>query len=190
MAVPTRRSRNASPLADLVGKTVGDAFARQGFAAVEIVTHWQEIVGENLAKRSEPIKLTWPRRDDPDSVGVLQIRVEGAYALEIQHLQPVIVERIAASGMCVMRHVRSPSRRRNRASVAVAKMAHIATTPKGENNVGARNRIASSMSGGLVTQSPATWTMIATTSAPPTNRCTRRARKADNPGRYPAINRG
>ncbi len=94
MAVPTRRSRNASPLADLVGKTVGDAFARQGFAAVEIVTHWQEIVGENLAKRSEPIKLTWPRRDDPDSVGVLQIRVEGAYALEIQHLQPVIVERV------------------------------------------------------------------------------------------------
>jgi len=94
MAASPKRPRNAAPLADLVGKTVGDAFARQGFAAVEIVTHWQEIVGEDLAKRSEPIKLTWPRRDDPDSVGALQIRVEGAYALEIQHLQPVIVERV------------------------------------------------------------------------------------------------
>jgi len=94
MATPPKRRRNASPLADLVSKTVGDAFARQGFAAVEIVTHWQEIVGEDLARRSEPIKLVWPRRDDPDSIGVLQIRVEGAYALEIQHLQPVIIERV------------------------------------------------------------------------------------------------
>jgi hypothetical protein len=94
MAVPPKRPRNAAPLADLVGKTIGDAFARQGFAAVEIVTHWPEIVGEELAKRSEPMKLTWPRRDDPDSVGVLQVRVEGAYALEIQHLQPVIIERV------------------------------------------------------------------------------------------------
>lgn len=94
MTAPPKRPRNAAPLADLVGKTVGDAFARQGFAAVEIVTHWQEIVGEDLAKRSEPMKLTWPRRDDPDSIGVLQVRVEGAYALEIQHLQPVIIERV------------------------------------------------------------------------------------------------
>lgn len=94
MAVPTKRPRNASPLADLVGRTVGDACKRQGFAAVEIVTHWPEIVGEELAKRSEPIKLAWPRRDDPDSVGVLQVRVEGAYALEIQHLQPVILDRV------------------------------------------------------------------------------------------------
>ena len=94
MAAPTKRPRNAAPLADLVGKTVGDAFKRQGFAAIEIVTQWQAIVGDELAARSEPTKLSWPRRDDPDSVGVLQIRVEGAYALEIQHLQPVIVERV------------------------------------------------------------------------------------------------
>lgn len=94
MALPPKRPRNASPLADLVGRTVGDAFAKQGFAAAEIVTHWREIVGDDLAKRSEPIKLAWPRRDDPASVGVLQIRVEGAYALEIQHLQPVIIERV------------------------------------------------------------------------------------------------
>lgn len=94
MTAPPKRMRNAAPLADLVGKTVGDAFARQGFAAVEIVTHWEEIVGSELARRSEPVKLIWPRREDPDSTGVLQIRVEGAYALEIQHLQPVITERV------------------------------------------------------------------------------------------------
>jgi hypothetical protein len=94
MAAPTKRPRNAAVLADLVGKTIGDALSRQGFASVEIVTHWQDIVGDDLARRSEPMKLTWPRRDDPDSVGILQIRVEGAYALEVQHLQPVIIERV------------------------------------------------------------------------------------------------
>lgn len=94
MTPPKKRPRAASPLADLVGKAVGDAFAKQGFAAAEIVTHWREIVGDELANRSEPVKLVWPRRDDPDSVGVLTVRVEGAYALEIQHLQPVVIERV------------------------------------------------------------------------------------------------
>ncbi len=94
MAAPTKRPRNASPLAALVGKTIGDALSRQGFASIEIVTHWHDIVGDDLARRSEPTKLTWPRREDADSVGVLQIRVEGAYALEVQHLQQVIIERV------------------------------------------------------------------------------------------------
>ena len=94
MAAPSNRFRNAAPLATLVGRTIGDALKRQGFASVEIVTQWQEIVGEELARRSEPMKLTWPRRDDPDSVGILQIRVEGGYALEIQHLQQIIIERV------------------------------------------------------------------------------------------------
>ncbi|MCW5682588.1 MAG: DUF721 domain-containing protein [Xanthobacteraceae bacterium] len=94
MASTPRRPRFAAPLADLVGKAVGDAFSKQGFASIEIVTRWEEIVGESLARRSEPLALTWPRRDDPDSVGILQVRVEGAYALEVQHLQPVIIERV------------------------------------------------------------------------------------------------
>jgi hypothetical protein len=91
---PKKFPRAARPLADLVGGAIGDALVRQGFAATEIVVHWEEIVGLPLAARSRPVKLSWPRRDEPDSVGVLQIRVEGAYALEIQHLQPVILERV------------------------------------------------------------------------------------------------
>jgi hypothetical protein len=57
MGLSPKRPRSAAPLADLVGRTVGDAFARQGFAAVEVVTHWQDIVGEDLARRSEPLRL-------------------------------------------------------------------------------------------------------------------------------------
>lgn len=91
---PPKKRWSATPLADLVNVTVNEAFARQGFAAVEIVTHWEDIVGPELAGRSEPMRLSWPKRDDPDSVGTLVVRVEGAYAIELQHLTPVVMERV------------------------------------------------------------------------------------------------
>jgi hypothetical protein len=93
-SVPTKKRFSATPLADLIGRAINNAFARQGFAAVEIVTHWEDIVGGELARRSEPMRLTWPKRDDPDSIGTLTVRVEGAYAIELQHLAPVVMERI------------------------------------------------------------------------------------------------
>jgi hypothetical protein len=88
-----RRSQ-VRPLADLVGGTLQSAFARQGFAAVDIISHWEDIVGPELASRTEPLRLVWPRREDPFSTGNLTIRVEGAYALELQHLSPVVIERV------------------------------------------------------------------------------------------------
>ncbi|HLL27929.1 MAG TPA: DciA family protein [Xanthobacteraceae bacterium] len=91
---PARKRRSAVPLADLVGACVNEAFSRQGFAAVEIITHWEDIVGPELARRSEPMRLYWPRREDPDSLGTLTVRVEGAYAIELQHSAPVVIERV------------------------------------------------------------------------------------------------
>ena len=91
---PVRKRRFATPLADLVGQCVNEAFSRQGFAAIEIVTHWEDIVGPELAGRSEPMRLHWPRREDPDSVGTLTVRVEGAYAIELQYLAPIVMERV------------------------------------------------------------------------------------------------
>src|SRR5512144_1756851 len=42
------------PLAELLNKCLSDAFARQGFASREIVTHWPEIVGSEIAANAEP----------------------------------------------------------------------------------------------------------------------------------------
>lgn len=88
------RATRAKPLADLIGAALRSAFARQGFAAVDVITHWEDIVGAELAGRTEPVRLVWPRRDDPDSTGILTVRVEGAYALELQHLTPIVIERV------------------------------------------------------------------------------------------------
>src|SRR5437660_11562353 len=84
------------PLRDLVRQAIADTFARQGFVATGLVTHWPEIVGAEIADHAEPMRMIWPRRvheDDPEPA-TLVLRVEGPVALEIQHLSGVIVERV------------------------------------------------------------------------------------------------
>ncbi len=97
MNKPSRPKRSQpKPLADLVAGCVSDAFARQGFTSCEIVTHWEDIVGPEIAAHAEPIRMQWIRTRDPDesSPATLVLRVEGPAALEIQHQCGVIVERV------------------------------------------------------------------------------------------------
>ena len=96
MNKPTKtRKSQPRPLADLVGACVADAFARQGFASVELVTHWDDIVGPEIAAHAEPMKLQWSRQVPEDAEpATLVLRVEGPAAIEIQHLAGVVVERV------------------------------------------------------------------------------------------------
>jgi hypothetical protein len=86
----------AKPLADLVSACVADVFARQGFTSCEVVTHWDEIVGPEVAAVAEPIRMQWNRaRNDSDvEPATLVLRVEGPGAIEIQHMSGMIVERV------------------------------------------------------------------------------------------------
>ncbi|TCT06827.1 DUF721 domain-containing protein [Aquabacter spiritensis] len=85
----------ARPLADLVGPSIAELCGKAGFSAVEVVTHWDEIAGPDLAPRSTPVKIQWPRRGEPEAA-TLVVRVEGAYAIELQYAAPVLIERINA----------------------------------------------------------------------------------------------
>lgn len=94
MNKPTRSY--AKPLSQLLGKTIADLLARQGFASTGIITHWPDIVGAEIADHAEPMRMIWPRRvheDDPEPA-TLVLRVEGPVALEIQHLSGVIIEKV------------------------------------------------------------------------------------------------
>jgi hypothetical protein len=89
--------KRAAPLAEFLDACLGPVVAKQGFSGTDIVVSWPEIVGERLAARSQPIKVEWPRRVTPDAPAepsTLVIRVESAFALELQHLAPVIIERV------------------------------------------------------------------------------------------------
>jgi hypothetical protein len=84
------------PLAEVLRKTLNDAFAQQGFASTELITRWPEIVGAEIAAHSEPEKIRWPRQvagETPEPATLL-LRVEGPTAIEIQHLSGVILERV------------------------------------------------------------------------------------------------
>jgi hypothetical protein len=83
-------------LADLLGKTLNERFAQQGFASRELVTRWADIAGAEIAAHSEPIKIQWPQAvgDDAPEPATLVLRVEGPVAIEIQHLSAVIIERV------------------------------------------------------------------------------------------------
>ena len=86
----------AKPLSVLLSDVFSDAYAKQGFAARELVTRWAEIAGPEISAHSEPVKIQWPRpvEGQPQEPATLVLRVEGPMALEIQHASDVILERV------------------------------------------------------------------------------------------------
>jgi len=94
MSRPGRIS--AKPLSVLLSDVFSDAYAKQGFAARELVTRWAEIAGADVARHSEPLKIQWPRpvEGQPQEPATLVLRVEGPAALEIQHKSDIILERV------------------------------------------------------------------------------------------------
>ncbi|HEV7603022.1 MAG TPA: DciA family protein [Bradyrhizobium sp.] len=87
---------SAKPLSVLLSDVFSDAYAKQGFAARELVTRWAEIAGPEVAAHSEPLKIQWPRpvEGQPQQPATLVLRVEGPTALEIQHASDVILQRV------------------------------------------------------------------------------------------------
>src|SRR3984957_5547403 len=87
---------SAKPLSVLLSDVFSDAYARQGFAARELVTRWAEIAGPEIALHAEPLKIQWPRpvEGQPQEPATLVLRVEGPMALEIQHGSDVILQRV------------------------------------------------------------------------------------------------
>ena len=111
---------SAKPLSVMLSDVFSDAYAKQGFAARELVTRWAEIAGKEVAAHSEPLKIQWPRpvEGQPQEPATLVLRVEGPMALEIQHSSDVILQRVnrffgwSAVGRLALRQ--APLSRRNR----------------------------------------------------------------------------
>ncbi|GAA3996488.1 DciA family protein [Sphingomonas humi] len=85
------RARAAGELALDIG---GLAFKRFGFVQGAVVSRWTEIVGERYAKVSTPESIRFPT--GRKSGGTLTLAVDGAHAPLLQHLAPMIMERVNA----------------------------------------------------------------------------------------------
>ena len=55
------RPLSAKPLSVMLSDVFSDVYAKQGFAARELVTRWAEIAGADVAAHCEPLKMQWPR---------------------------------------------------------------------------------------------------------------------------------
>jgi hypothetical protein len=93
---PTKEDspRSCRPRAagELVGDIGGKSFRRFGFVQSSIVSRWAEIVGERYARVSSPESIRFPT--GKKGGGALTLLVEGAHAPLIQHLAPLIIERV------------------------------------------------------------------------------------------------
>lgn len=115
-----RRSR-LSALASDVPALTRLALGKRGFAEADLVSQWAAIVGDDIARLALPVKLRLPRppaggaktpQSDAGiapnvSGGTLTLRASPAASLEVQHLGPRILERVAAYfGYPLIREIR------------------------------------------------------------------------------------
>lgn len=91
---PTERPRGgpAKSVAELVPGVGQAAFKRFGFIQSSVVSRWREIVGEKYADVSAPESIRFPQGKKSD--GTLTLVVERAFGPMMQHVQPVIMERV------------------------------------------------------------------------------------------------
>src|ERR1700676_4276760 len=149
---------SAKPLSVLLSDVFSDAYARQGFAARELVTRWSEIAGPEVAAHSEPLKIQWPRpvEGQPQEPATLVLRVEGPMALEIQQASDAILQRVnrffgwSAVGRLALRQAPLSRRDRPKASRApdaraVAKVAETLSAVEDEQLRAALARLGASL---------------------------------------------
>ncbi|MBX3487005.1 MAG: DUF721 domain-containing protein [Candidatus Paracaedibacteraceae bacterium] len=65
---------------------------KQGFIRASILLDWDIIVGEKFAAFCQPEKIIFPH--ERRTGGRLTLKTSSAFALEISHLEPLIVEKI------------------------------------------------------------------------------------------------
>jgi hypothetical protein len=88
----TRPQRRAPPpLGRSLGKTLRELDAKFGQGPGALAARWREVVGADIAKRTEVVKLTKGRNGGPSS---LEIRVAGPSAAIIQHQAHEILARV------------------------------------------------------------------------------------------------
>jgi hypothetical protein len=102
MACAMNRPRNAQALSDLLRPALADALKAQGFAAADILRHWQAIAGPRLGAHSLPVRILFPPRpkgappDAPPEPATLVLKVETGFALEAEMEAATILERVNA----------------------------------------------------------------------------------------------
>jgi hypothetical protein len=88
-----RRQGGLRALGGSLGAVTRRAFARRGLTGADIARQWPAIVGSELAAHCRPRQLRFPKAGEAVE-GRLTLRVASGWALQLQHLEPLVLERI------------------------------------------------------------------------------------------------
>lgn len=95
----SERKRGFLPLADMTAPLLDPVLRRRAGLNIQLLECWPEIVGEDTAEMSQPLKILWPKRAQEGrefEPAVLVIACEGFAAMKIQHESGEIIQRINA----------------------------------------------------------------------------------------------
>ena len=81
-------------LAATLPRVAAPVLGKRGFAEAQLVAQWPAVIGEELARHMAPERISFARGERRD--GTLRLRVAPGFALEAQHREPQILERINA----------------------------------------------------------------------------------------------
>ena len=77
-----------------VPRIAGPALGKRGFGEAQLVAQWESVMGEDLAAQLSPDRLSFARGERRE--GTLHLRVAPGFALEAQHREPLLIERVNA----------------------------------------------------------------------------------------------
>ena len=80
------------PMAAELPRLIGKPLGKRGFGEGGLIAEWPAVVGEEIARHAAPLKLAFPRGQRRE--GTLTLRATGAFATELQHMAPQLLERI------------------------------------------------------------------------------------------------
>ena len=90
----TRRGARPQQIGDLIDAVTEKPLRKRGFFKQEIITQWRTIVGDLLADHTLPRQMSVPPRFTGNSEATLTVQATPGFALELQHLEEKVVERI------------------------------------------------------------------------------------------------
>lgn len=91
-ADPARRLNAPKALGLALGRLTRPVLRKRGAALADILSRWTEIAGPLLAAETQPERLIYAAGAGHGAT--LEIAVSPAFALELQHLSPLIVEKV------------------------------------------------------------------------------------------------
>jgi hypothetical protein len=100
---PEHRRRGFEPAFGLMKDSVRVAGESRGFAVARLLTHWAEVAGEEMARKTRPVKISYGK----GGMGAtLTLLVKAAEAPMVQMALPVLKERVnAVYGYAAINHI-------------------------------------------------------------------------------------